>query len=289
MSEFKHWISYIYAYNGEIKAKNAGFAKIDVREGRCRMNISVRGAYGCDARGLDIGLYIRKNGRPERRSVGHMRVMSGRGDFSAATGEDNLFQTGLKLNDIGGLWLKDAGKETNYLTSWEKGCLDIRDFLPYAAFPSCDSQPKAAQLPVPSVNMPSVKASSVPVLTDQEPELETLPQPSLWESLCRYYPKAAPELLKQGVEVLQIRPADIRYLPQRLWHFGSNSFLLHGYYRYKHLVLGRMNGEEGEDYILGVRGIRDDRERFSAGLFGFQNFLPLQEGPEGYWYTRITL
>ena len=126
--------------------------------------------------------------------------------------------------------------------------------------------------------------------SENEQKLESLPQPGLWESLCRYYPKTAPELRREGVELLQIRPADLRYLPRRLWHFGSNSFLLHGYYHYRHLILGRISRDGGQEYILGVRGTKDDRERFSAGLFGFGNFLTADEdGYEGYWYTKITL
>ena len=70
MSEFKRWISYIYAYNGEIKGKNVGFAKIEARDGKCRLNISIKGAYGCDTRGLDVGLFVRRSGRPVRFSAG---------------------------------------------------------------------------------------------------------------------------------------------------------------------------------------------------------------------------
>lgn len=293
MSEFKRWISYLYSYRGEIKGKNVGFAKIDVRDGRCRFQIGLKGVYGCDEKGLDVGLFVRQENRPVRISVGKMRIMAGSGEFCASTGEDNLFETGIRLSETGGLWLTGSGRNVFYLTSWEKSCLDIRDFLPRPPV-------MAASEPVPvQKSSPSYISVSAAAVEEQEPVkntdspapcLEELREPGLWESLCRYYPKTEPELRKKGVELLQIRPADIRYLPRSLWHFGSNSFLLHGYYNYKHLVLGRIGADEKKDYILGVRGIRDARENFSAGLFGFHSFLPTEEeGREGYWYTQITL
>jgi len=113
-------------------------------------------------------------------------------------------------------------------------------------------------------------------------------EPSLWDSMARCYPRIWPEWQQRGIEVLQIRPADIRHLPRHLWYYGSNSFLLHGYYQYKHLVLGRVTTQEECSYLLGVPGQRCQREHYTAGMFGFHHFLPAQ-GQEGYWYTKIRL
>lgn len=42
MGEYKRLISYIYSYERGIKSKNAGFAKIESRNGVCKVNISLR-------------------------------------------------------------------------------------------------------------------------------------------------------------------------------------------------------------------------------------------------------
>lgn len=282
MSEFRRWISYIYLYNQGEKGKNTGFAKVDVRNGRCRLHIGVKGVYNCDGKGLEVGIYSRRDGRPVRSLIGRMRIQGGCGEFSGITAEGNLFDTGVSLEDSGGLWLTGSDEEAFYLAFWE-GEEDGTDFLERKPEPKKEPeiQLKAAEME---------QSDEEEVLEKPEPELDNLPRPGLWESLCRYYPKTGQRLRERGIELLQIRPADIRYLPRQLWHYGGNSFLLHGYYHYHHLVLGRMTGRNGPEYILGVRGIKNEREKFSAGLFGFDSFLEADgKGREGYWYTIITL
>lgn len=300
MAEFKKWISYLYAYSGEIKGKNVGFARVEVRDDRCRLTIGVKGAYGCDARGLEVGLYIRTDDKLTRIPIGSMRIREGCGEFSETTEGKDLFGTGVPVEQCGGLWLISQERETIYLSSWEKSCLDIREFLTVPQNVEREEAMIGSTAEVDTgataeINTGSAAeeekeccSCSVKVCPRRAGSLEQLPQPSLWESLSRYYPKTAPELRQRGVELLKIRPADIRYLPRGLWYYGSNSFLLHGYYHYKYLVLGRICTEEGLWYLLGVPGVRNDRERFSADMFGFRYFLPLTE-QEGYWYTQIHL
>lgn len=301
MAEFKKWISYLYAYSGEVKGKNVGFARVEVREGRCRLAIGVKGAYGCDEKGLQVGLYIRKEGSLRRIPVGHIQIREGCGEWEQMTPGDNLFGTGIALRDSGGLWLTCEGREILYLASWEKQCLDVREFLP-AVMQKGEKEQEEGQRKMMKEEAwrgetQKEQRNEETVTNDVKTQdtqrsaqerLEKLPQPSLWESFSRYYPRTAPSLQQQGVELLQIRPTDIRYLPRQLWYYGSNSFLLHGYYHYKYLVLGRISSEEGQRYLLGVPGVWEEREGFSARMFGFSQFLPVQ-GRQGYWYTQIHL
>ena len=271
MAEFKKWISYLYAYSGEIKGNNVGFARIEVRDGCCRLHIKIKGAYGCDARGLDVGFYVRRQEKLERILIGTMKIREGCGEYEAKTSANDLFGKKISWEEWGGLWLTCPQKDTVYLASWEKSGLDAREFL-WITNGRQEKEPQSAK-PVACQNCS--RAVKMPG------------EPSLWDSMTRYYPKIWPQWQQRGVEMLQIRPADLRYLPRRLWYYGNNSFLLHGYYQYKHLMLGRMT-EEDNCYLLGVPGKRDPRECDSAGMFGFHHFLPVQE-QEGYWYTKIRL
>ncbi len=98
-----------------------------------------------------------------------------------------------------------------------------------------------------------------------------------------------------GVEAcVRLEPQDIGMMPIDCWSYGSNSFLLHGYYSYRHLILARLKPEEerGGGYILGVPGTRHSREAFMANMFGFREFKPIREGNGessdfGYWYTFL--
>lgn len=69
--------------------------------------------------------------------------------------------------------------------------------------------------------------------------------------------------------------------------YVHNSFLLHGYYNYGHLVLDEKNGRSR----LGVPGNYYEREEVVAGMFGFPDFEPAkgrekQTGVFGYYFTK---
>ncbi len=91
---------------------------------------------------------------------------------------------------------------------------------------------------------------------------------------------------------VRIEPADLEYFPKETWILGSNSFLLHGYYTYGHLILAKMKGMGRESIMIGVPGLYQNRERFLAKLFGFEYFKPISktgsaEGDFGYWYLFL--
>ena len=43
MSEYRHFIAYMYEYEDGKKTKNAGFVKVNMRNGICRMQLKIRG------------------------------------------------------------------------------------------------------------------------------------------------------------------------------------------------------------------------------------------------------
>ena len=83
------------------------------------------------------------------------------------------------------------------------------------------------------------------------------PAETLWDRLRVTYPKVTAFECADGCEILVIKPQDIGLLPRENWVYGNNSFLLHGYYNYRYLILARLGkpGERGR-YILGVPGYR---------------------------------
>ena len=66
----------------------------------------------------------------------------------------------------------------------------------------------------------------------------------------------------------KIGRSDITLLPRKFWPLANNSFLLHGYHNYGHLMLI----EEGGRAWLGVPGIYSPQEARAADLFGFPRF-----------------
>lgn len=130
----------------------------------------------------------------------------------------------------------------------------------------------------------------------EEEERENTQPRQLWESLRRRYPKIQAFDCNGSCEILTIKPQDIGLLPRETWTYGNNSFLLHGYYNYRYLILAKVDnaGSTGSRYLLGVPGNYYSNEKYMASMFGFPHFVlakrqPTGNGRFGYWYTDIKL
>lgn len=153
---------------------------------------------------------------------------------------------------------------------------------------------------------PSVSSSDIKPETNDESSSDTYSNTSsdrnkeeqekaptfqeLWNSMQKKFPPLDP--FEEGgiVEGIKISPSDLPYLPFLPFDLGANRFLLHGYKNYKHLLLGRMEGQNR--YILGIPGIFDSQEQFMAKMFGFPCFKPIRPcikpvGQFGYWFRCI--
>ena len=74
---------------------------------------------------------------------------------------------------------------------------------------------------------------------------------------------------------------------------GNNSFMMHSYYTYRHLLFGRVaENDNGTRYFIGVPGMYSNKDRYLATMFGFNNFKKSHRSDYpnpyfGYWYTEI--
>lgn len=106
------------------------------------------------------------------------------------------------------------------------------------------------------------------------------------------YPKMYPFEDDEIIECVRIEPQDIGVFPMEVWALANNSFLLHGYYSYRHLIFAKQKLENGFQYVMGIPGVFQNRERFMAQMFGFHNFKSVKNkeqktGEFGYWLTPI--
>lgn len=114
------------------------------------------------------------------------------------------------------------------------------------------------------------------------------------EQILQKYPNMYPFEDNEIAACVRIEPQDIGVFPMEVWVLANNSFLLHGYYSYRHLIFAkRRNGMEYE-YFIGIPGVYHNRERFMAQMFGFHRFKPIKRhrervGEFGYWYQTIMI
>lgn len=124
----------------------------------------------------------------------------------------------------------------------------------------------------------------------------------------RYTGGWEPELIEMQEAEAYIAPSNITYekiqrqglsrLPRKEWRLANNSFLLHGFYNYHHLLYI----EEGENVWIGVPGIYHEKEQVAANAFGFTEFrrlvdvdIELEENEKntyddfGYWCRQVPM
>lgn len=99
---------------------------------------------------------------------------------------------------------------------------------------------------------------------------------AVWEELCREHKPVA--LFEEwDMQCIQLELKDLRSLPKKYWYLGNNSFLLHGFFNYRYLLLGRTAEER---WFLGVPGVYQRQERVMAAIFGFPEFFAAGPGGE---------
>lgn len=386
MSAYHRLISYIYAYEGGIKGKNTGFAKLETRGTSCRIQVSVRRVF---AGGSPIGVYLLA-GQEEIR-IGTLFVRGGNGEFRAVVNCENIEGSGCNMEECCGLTLHETDSAWRaYTTIWEDAVahaaeVELADVtaekvreqeaekeeatrkqteraqeaegqnaeeVPDISETSDHQEAEIVQEAQTETQQESFQESNQEVQTEtpqessqesyQEAQTEARrkdsqestrevrkealpdsppdhqeafqsdsqnqkqPQPdsskefpkedpaeSLWNRLRAAYPKVTAFECADGCEILVIKPQDIGLLPRENWVYGNNSFLLHGYYNYRYLILARLGkpGERGR-YILGVPGHYGNNEKYMAAMFGFDRFVrstrqPPRDSRFGYWYTDL--
>ena len=105
-------------------------------------------------------------------------------------------------------------------------------------------------------------------------------------------------IVPMNVKYEKIQRQDLSRLPRKEWRIANNTFLLHGFYNYHHLLYIEDDGE----IWIGVPGIYHEREKVAAEAFGFTAFrrltdveVELAEDEKntyedfGYWCRQISI
>lgn len=118
-------------------------------------------------------------------------------------------------------------------------------------------------------------------------------EPRKWkegEQILSKYTPMCPFFDQQVQASVRLEPKDIGAFPMEYWYLANNSFLLHGYYCYRHLLFMKLEGDKEIIYAIGVPGNSHYRERFMANMFGFEDFKPVRKKENagfGYWWKKI--
>ena len=110
---------------------------------------------------------------------------------------------------------------------------------------------------------------------------------------CKQVRDSSPCFIRDAREFLSVGREDFVVLRERCYQMTHNSFLLHGYYNYRHLLLLRQEAAGQAKYYIGVPGNFYEREKQVARMFGFESFEgarePAWEGDFGYYLISVEL
>lgn len=321
MSDYNRFVSYIYLYENGAKTMNTGFVKVESRSGQCRISLSLKNVYTGMER-CQVYMFMRFGQDLRGIYIGDVRIKNHGGEWNFRTETANVAGSGYRLDQMSGMIIR-GDDEKFYGTRWDHGELDIRRFLirweenPQETVDLRESEaPEEGDSAVETVREAEViseyaaEAEDGDVLkaesagdggeteeTVKEGHMVTMEEDKRgmsFRKILEQCPGMYPFEDDTVDACVRLEPQDIGRMPIDCWAYGSNSFLLHGYYSYRHLILARLKREEdgGGGYILGVPGTRHSREAFMANMFGFRVFKPIREGKEGasdfgYWYTFL--
>lgn len=325
MESFFRYISYVDYYKREERIKNVGFLRWKLSHGEHNIELQIKGIFGqqgtFDIRELNTG-----------KRIGEIKIDKGIGSFikkfkSATASDEMYFDTydgRLYMGDVEGLEIK--------LHSNEYLCVPIKFDKKEKENRSCgldkiitSSEDSLSHKKI-TKNL-EAKAASEHVLIDgieekyEEPKcikkrdvekeykdekvhisdnewsvskkikvIEPIHE-NKWQQLCKDYPNIHPFPDKK--RFLSIKPEDFIILQQEYQKLVQNSFLLHGFYNYGHMILGKLSEEEEAPVYVGVPGVYYEREKQAARMFGFIGFEstvhPVQEGSYGYYMIEVKI
>ena len=284
----------------EGQARGVGTVKLLAMDEVCRMEISITGC------GRVQGNY------PVYAISGDLKSLLG--EITLNKGKGNLYLK-CKTNAIGHMAFPYGQVTGLHIDLKTEGCMEQR-WLPLqkggeiqlepkqAVEKMQESEPKAEE-ELSVEKLPEKKPEQAMPLTKEpeqvEPEPEVPPKPpeknsfklypNKWQQLCAIYPIVHP--FGDGRAYLSIEPRDFVVLQERFQPMVQNSFLLHGFYHYRHLLLGRQQQGRNFQYFLGVPGVFYEKEKAAALFYGFESFegamTPASEGSFGYYMKRVLL
>lgn len=133
MSEYRHFIAYIYEYQNGDKKKNTGFVKVNIRNGICRIQMKIQTDSGKNGTYSIYG-FVHEGNWLYGISVGTAVLKKGLCEGVMTVPEEVFRQKGYTFDRLSGLWVQKT-EETGtpqqeyFLTIWDERSVDWKQFV----------------------------------------------------------------------------------------------------------------------------------------------------------------
>ena len=241
----RRFIRYLYEYEQEKKMRNVGFVKVEQDVDQCVIHVHGKGfRMEENAQGLRVYLFWNTEDKCIGIPQGVTEVPGPAVNWQLCYTPENVGKkenydlvNGIILKDVNGHW---------YAAVWNDDVVNV-----------CRMEMWKMEEDSVQGEEPECKKETV---QDEESESGKL-EDDLEKEACL------------GGKVRKIQRKDMVCLPRCEWRHANNSFLIHGYYNYHHLILTVRD----DRLKLGVPGVYHPQEEKAAESFGFPEFIPAEE------------
>lgn len=306
-------IKYLELMENSVSLQNAGFVKLERRDGQVCLQIKAERLRSTDNGEVQVLLVSEES----EAVLGKLCLEQGRGSviFEVKDGEELAGGIGYDdLQEIKILLQKDRFlrckiKEKAEIKMVEKVPVVVASEIEEAEVEKSELETMDKPMQQPELGAIVLEATSPeekqePILALQMPR-EEYKEPieehasnlvralasTKWQQLWDMYPHTRP--FEDKREYLRLKPEDLVVLSSECYPLVSNSFLLHGFYNYQHLILTKELVRGQEQYYIGAPGNFYAKEKQVAILFGFESFEgkvePAQNGDFGYYMIPVEI
>ena len=308
MSAYKRFVSYIYGYDQGEKRENTGFVKVNARGGECKIWVHVRGFYTHHQKPYRVYAFRPARERLEGQYLGELESRNGALEWNGVTDTDSLMG-GFSLEESRGIYIQ--GEDKIYAAEWDDYPVDVNRFVSREesarqermealegtdAADTVDTETDTRTgYPESQETLGEIRAAAVgkEYGAEQEASGPADVRAGQWRYLEEHFPVMRYQDGVGGtISSIRLGNRDLSRIPRDKWELGNNSFLLHGFYQHRHLLLLRRETPEEISYYLGVPGIYNEKEQMLASMFGFREFRRMKEpeqreGIGGYWCREV--
>ena len=268
------WVSYIYRYRNGVRCENAGFIKVQRIAHRLSDDVRIQiGLKLCKKRACDCKVYLLHD-TYRTEYLHEIHFAAEERDTIMSRIEipwDNPLGDGTSIEGYDGLFfLCDDGEMLTGM--WNEYEVQLKAIT--------DNMNKKVENTDGTVQQELEEVSATEQITES------------WQTILDTYPRLPLFTDSQLLECVKIVPQDIGKLAIGNWKLGVNTFVSHGYYHYRYLMLGRVKFDSGECVVIGVPGVFTNKEKYLANMFGFDTFVPAKKsnvltGNFGYWVSEV--
>ena len=282
-----------YRDNGE-RIGAAGFIKLEMRNEQCRFCINIHGLSHFHLSKEQLQTFILLSNDEKEVEFAQIDLNTTNGDEKICFEFNNLFaqdlnHTGMAYGTVKELRIPLAAGKEIYCALSDVTVQKKPEKEQKAVQNLYDSNAHAAEKTTEKLT-PQVEEQLAEPPKEKPYVLHPI-QENKWYQLAAIYPHVRP--FQDDREYLSLRPDDFVILSEKNYGLAHNSFLLHGYYNYKHLILQRVEQRGEPIYYIGVPGNFYEQEKQVAVMFGFESFEcleePARDGDYGYYMMRVEL